>query len=171
MKKNALQKFRKTIPPVPASVWRNPWHFIAFGFGSGTLPVAPGTFGTLMAIPFYLLLQDLPLPLYLGLVFLLAWGATVLCDRVEKELSVHDHPGMCVDEIIGYLITMIHAPRGLLWLVLGFLLFRLFDIWKPWPIRQVDQQVSGGFGVILDDALAGLYSFLGIQLIYFILNR
>ncbi len=165
MKTDSLKQFKKTIPPIPASVWQKPAHFIAFGFGAGTLPVAPGTFGTLMALPFYFMLKPLPLPLYLGLVLLLTIGAMVLTHRVEKELEVHDHPGMCLDEIIGYLIAMILAPQGFFWVLLGFLLFRLFDIWKPWPIRLVDLQVGGGFGVILDDALAGLYTVIGIQVI------
>ncbi len=171
MNLDALKKFKKNIPPVPASVWRNPLHFIAFGFGAGTLPFAPGTFGTLIAIPFYLLLEPLPLILYVSVVFLITLGSIVLCDRVEKEMAVHDHPGMCVDELVGYLIAMIHAPHGPMWVLLGFLLFRLFDIWKPWPIRQVDRGVGGGFGVILDDALAGLYSFIGIQIIYYVFSR
>lgn len=171
MNLNSLKKFKKTIPPLPASIWRNPLHFIAFGFGTGTLPFAPGTFGTLIAIPFYLLLEPLPLSLYLGLVFLLTLGAIVLSNHVENALKIHDHPGMCVDEIIGYLITMIHAPQGLIWVLVGFLCFRLFDIWKPWPIRQIDQSISGGLGVILDDALAGLYSMLCLQLIAFISQK
>jgi phosphatidylglycerophosphatase A len=165
-----LRKFKKEIPPVPHSIWRKPLHFIAFGFGTGALPIAPGTFGTLIAIPFYLLLAPLPLTLYLFIVSLLTLGSVLLCERVEKELTVHDHPGMCVDEIIGYLVTMIGAPHGTIWVVLGFLLFRFFDICKPWPIHYIDKNVQGGLGVILDDALAGVYSFLILQLI-FLLSR
>lgn len=163
-----LKKYKKTIPPVPNSVWRKPLHFIAFGFGAGALPFAPGTFGTLIAIPIYLLLARLPLFFYLSAVLMISIGAVFLCDAVEKELAVHDHPGMCVDEIVGYLVTMIAAPAGGFAILLGFLLFRLFDIWKPWPISWLDQNVSGGFGVILDDVVAGLFSCLGIHLFYLI---
>jgi len=161
---SSVKKFKKQIPPLPKSIWRNPLHFIAFGFGSGALPFMPGTFGTLAAIPLYLLLQKLPLMTYVGIVILITSFAIWLCDRVEKELKVHDHPGMNVDEIVGYLITMINAPQGWPWIIYGFLLFRLFDIWKPWPIRQVDLNVMGGFGVILDDVLAGFYSLICIQI-------
>src|SRR5579863_8580674 len=94
-----FKPYQKTIPPVPATVWRKPLHFIAFGFGAGALPWAPGTFGTLIAIPLYLALARLPLSLYVILTLLISLGAVFLCDRVEKELQVHDHPGMCVDEI------------------------------------------------------------------------
>ena len=160
-----FKKFKKTIPPLPQTIWRKPLHFIAFGFGTGTLPLAPGTFGTLIAIPLYLVLRPLPLPIYMTLVFFLTLGAMVLCQKLEKEMLVHDHPGMCIDEIIGYLITMINAPRGFFWVALGFALFRFFDIFKPWPIRDIDERVAGGIGVILDDALAGLYSMIIIQLI------
>ena len=91
MNLTSLKKLKKNIPPVPHSIWRNPLHFIAFGFGTGALPFAPGTFGTLIAIPFYLLLEPLPLPLYIFVVFLITLGSIFLCDRVEKELEVHDH--------------------------------------------------------------------------------
>ncbi|HSW70585.1 MAG TPA: phosphatidylglycerophosphatase A [Gammaproteobacteria bacterium] len=168
MKTFTFKQFKKKAPPLPESMWRNPLHFIAFGFGAGSLP-APGTFGTLMALPFYLLLRPLPLIVYLSLVCLITVGAIWLCHRVEKELAVHDHPGMCIDEIVGYLITMIHAPPGWLWILLGFLLFRIFDIWKPWPLRQIDSGMGGGLGVILDDVLAGVYSFIGIQVLAFLL--
>src|SRR5579863_4988914 len=98
-------------PPAPASLWQNPLHFIAFGFGAGAIPVAPGTFGTLMAIPFYLLLAPLPLLAYITIVVLITIGSILLSHRVAEEIQVHDHPGMCLDEIVGYLVTMIAAPQ------------------------------------------------------------
>ena len=156
-------------PPAPASVWQKPTHFIAFGFGSGALPYAPGTFGTLMAIPFYLAFQTLPTSAYFWIVVAITIGSMWLCDRVSKEIGVHDHQGMCLDEIVGYLVTMIHAPHGFLWIVTGFILFRIFDIWKPWPIQLVDDKVHGGIGIILDDVLAGIYSFIIIQILSWII--
>ncbi|HSW93773.1 MAG TPA: phosphatidylglycerophosphatase A [Gammaproteobacteria bacterium] len=149
-----------TVPPIPDSIWQKPSHFIAFGFGSGAMPFAPGTFGTLIAIPFYLAICTFSLPVYISLVILITIGSMWLCERVSKEIHVHDHQGMCLDEIVGYLVTMTGVPHGLLWMALGFLLFRLFDIWKPWPIGYIDKKVSGGFGMILDDVLAGVYSLL-----------
>lgn len=154
-----------TVPPIPASVWQKPSHFIAFGFGTGALPVAPGTFGTLIAIPFYLAFHSLSPEAYTFLVILIALGSSWLCDRVSREIDIHDHQGMCLDEIVGYLVTMIGAPFGIIWIILGFILFRIFDIWKPWPIHFVDQHVPGGFGMILDDVLAGVYSIIILKLL------
>lgn len=155
---------RKPIPPLPEKLWHDPLYFIAFGLGSGALPIAPGTFGTLMAIPFYLLLQHiLPLFYYIGFVILFIAASSWLCERVSREINVHDHPGMCIDEFAGLFVTMIHAPSGWVWIILGFLLFRLFDIWKPWPIRMLDEKVHGGFGIVLDDVAAGVYALLIMQ--------
>ncbi|TAK73542.1 MAG: phosphatidylglycerophosphatase A [Gammaproteobacteria bacterium] len=165
MVKLAVTSTFKTIPPLPDNIWQRPLYFIAFGFGSGTLPIAPGTFGTLMAIPFYLLFQSLPLPLYLLFVLLFTALSCWICERVSREIQVHDHPGMCIDEFAGFFVTMINAPHGWLWILLGFLLFRLFDIWKPWPIRDIDKKMHNGIGIVLDDIVAGLYALIIIQII------
>jgi phosphatidylglycerophosphatase A len=154
---------KKTIPPIPRAVWRNPLYFIAFGFGSGAIPFAPGTFGTIVAVFFYLLLRPLPLYAYLLFVILFIAFSSWLSDRISRETHTHDHPGMNIDEFAGFFVTMINAPHGWPWIVLGFVLFRLFDIWKPWPIRYIDENVHGGFGMILDDVIAGLVSMFIIQ--------
>ncbi len=159
-----MRNYRK-IPPVPDAIWQKPLYFIAFGFGSGAMPFAPGTFGTLMGIPFYLLLRPLPLYLYIAVVLLIIIISSWICDKVSKEIGVHDHQGMSLDEVVGYLVTMCGAPHGILYIVLGFILFRLFDIWKPWPIRYADDHVHGGFGIILDDVLAGIYASIILQII------
>lgn len=155
----------------PRSVWRNPVHFLAFGFGSGAAPVAPGTFGTLMAVPLYLLLlPNLSWPLYC--VFLIVTFAlgVFLCGKTAQDIGVHDHGGIVWDEFVGYWITMFLAPPGWLWIVLGFILFRVFDILKPWPIRWLDKNVSGGFGVMIDDVLAGLMALVCLQIAAIIIN-
>jgi phosphatidylglycerophosphatase A len=149
-------------------MWKKSSHFIAFGFGSGAAPFAPGTFGTLMGIPFYLAMQSLSHVLYLILLVLIILASMWLCDKVSKEIGIHDHSGMCLDEIVGYLVTMYAAPHGILWIWLGFLLFRLFDIWKPWPINYIDEKVSGGVGIILDDVLAGVYSMIILRILSWI---
>lgn len=154
-----------TPPPVPDSVWQKPTHFIAFGFGSGAMPFAPGTFGTLLAIPFYLAIRNLPNGIYFAAVFLIMLGSMWLCSKVSKEINAHDHQGMCLDEFVGYLVTMYAAPHGIKWIFIGFVLFRLFDIWKPQPIRWVDEKMTGGIGMILDDVLAGVYSFLVMRVL------
>lgn len=150
-----------------ASVFRNPVHCLAFGFGSGTAPKAPGTFGTLAAVPLWLLLSQLSLMWYSLVVLFTAIIGIWLCGKAAKDLQVHDHPGIVWDEMVGYWITMWAAPAGWVWPILGFALFRLFDIWKPWPISVADKKVKGGFGIMLDDLLAGLLALGGMQLAYF----
>jgi len=148
---------------VPVPLWRSIVHFLAFGFGAGKAPAAPGTFGTLVGIPAYLLLQPLTIHIYVAVVAgMFAFGVW-LCHVTERDLGVHDHPGIVWDEIVGYLITMFLAPTGWIWLVVGFVLFRLFDIWKPFPIRQIERRIQGGFGNMLDDALAAVYAWLVLQ--------
>lgn len=162
---NVLKAQSKPIPPVPKKVWRDPLYFIAFGFGSGAVPWAPGTFGTLMAIPFYLVVRPLPLTYYLIFVILFIGFSSWLCDHLSRIIQEHDHPGMCIDEFAGFFVTMINAPHGWSWVILGFILFRLFDIWKPWPIRFVDANIHGGFGMVLDDVIAGAMAMILIQII------
>jgi phosphatidylglycerophosphatase A len=140
----------------PDIIWQDPLQFIAFGFGVGAMPIAPGTFGTLAAMPFYVLLSGLSLKIYIPLVIILFALASWLCHRCERALRVHDHKGMVIDEYIGYFITMIGVTPTMTHLWLGFLLFRIFDIAKPWPISWLDENISGGFGVMLDDAAAGI---------------
>ena len=143
----------------------NPVHLLAFGFGSGLFPVAPGTVGTLAAIPLYLLLQHLSLPLYIAIVVLACIVGVYLCGQTAKDLGVHDHGGIVWDEFCGFWITMLAVPAGWVWIVLGFILFRFFDICKPWPINWADQKVSGGLGIVLDDIIAGGYAFMVMQLL------
>ena len=88
-----------------------------------------------------------------------------LCGETTKKLGVHDHSGIVWDEIVGYLVTMIAAPQGWLWIVTGFVLFRIFDILKPWPISIADKKISGGFGIMIDDIIAGIFAFTTLQLI------
>ena len=94
-----------------------------------------------------------------SLLVLLAFAAGVwICQRTSDDLGVHDHSGIVWDEIVGYLVAMTFAPSGWVWIVIGFLLFRVFDILKPWPILWIDQRMKGGMGIMLDDLLAGLYA-------------
>ncbi len=154
----------------PASVWKNPVHWLAFGFGSGAAPVAPGTFGTLAAIPIYLLISDLPVPVYALVVLIFFLAGVWLCGRTSRDIGVEDHGGIVWDEFTGYLVTMFLAPEGWVWVLAGFVLFRLFDIWKPWPIKTLDQKVKGGFGIMIDDVLAGVFAALCLQGLVFVLG-
>lgn len=146
-------------------VWSNPWHFLAFGFGSGLAKFAPGTFGTLAAIPLYLLLVQLPW-LWYGVITLLAFYIGIrICQVTSDDLKVHDFSGIVWDEFVGFWITMFLIPLDWKWVILGFILFRFFDIVKPWPIRELDQHVKGGFGIMIDDVLAGIYAWLCLFLV------
>lgn len=132
--------------------------FLAFGFGSGLSPKAPGTVGTLAAIPIWLLLTQLSAPLYWGLVLIAVIAGIYICGSAAKKLGVHDHSGIVWDEFVGFWIAMPFMPSqgwSLLW---GFALFRFFDIVKPWPIGWLDKKVHGGLGIMLDDIVAGLFA-------------
>jgi len=155
--------------PVAARQLLNPSCLVALGFGSGLLPVAPGTAGTLAAVPLYLLLQDLPLGAYLTVVLVFLFGGILVCGYTAARLGVHDHPAIVWDEVVGYLVTMTAAPAGWSWLAAGFVLFRLLDIIKPWPIGWLDRRVHGGTGIMLDDVIAGVFAAALLQvLVYFL---
>ena len=156
-------------PVTPTSVWRNPVHFLAFGFGSGTAPVAPGTFGTLVAVPIYLLFSALNLWLYLLLISIMLVLGVWICHVTARDLGVHDHSGIVWDEIVGYLITMTAIPPSWHTILLGFILFRIFDILKPWPIAWADKRIHGGLGIMLDDVMAGIYALVFLHLVLQIL--
>ena len=150
--------------PIPPAAWRDPLCVVALGFGAGALPRAPGTWGTLLALPFYPLLARLPLIEYVVLMAgLFAFGIWV-CGKAGRILGVHDHGAIVWDEMVGFWVTMAVAPPGWLWIFAGFVLFRLFDIWKPWPIYWLDQRVEGGLGVMMDDLVAGIYAALCLYL-------
>ena len=148
---------------------KNPVHFIALGFGAGLLPKAPGTWGTLAALPLYFALSMLSLPLYLLMTFFAFLFGIYVCGVAGDALGVDDHPSIVWDEIVGFFITMIAVPITPFTLVLGFLLFRFFDILKPWPIKSIDRHCKGGFGVMFDDLVAGLFALFCLQsLLYFL---
>ena len=151
------------------TIWTNPTHFLAFGCGLGAMPWAPGTFGTLLGIPLFLVLQPLGLIPYLIATVLLTIIGTWLCHVTGKDIGVTDHPGIVIDEIVGFLWTMVAVPAGGWWILAGFVLFRVFDILKPWPIRWADRQVPGGIGVMLDDILAALYAWIILQVVVWLI--
>lgn len=157
----------------PKSVWRNPVHFLAFGLGSGAAPFAPGTFGTLAAVPLYLLMHWFFAPFLLVIViaFSFIFGCW-LCGKTAKEIGVHDHSGIVWDEFVGYWLTafLVFSFMPLSWIsvLASFVAFRIFDIVKPPPIKQLDAQLGGGLGIMLDDILAALYAAASIYLIYLV---
>lgn len=137
-----------------------PSGLLAFGFGSGLSPFAPGTMGTLMAIPFTFALKSLGTTGFWIVLLLLFLLGVWVCDRVSHKLGVHDHGGIVWDEMVGYWLSMAFVPLQWQWLLAAFVLFRFFDIVKPWPIRQLDQKVSGGFGIMIDDIVAALFTII-----------
>lgn len=144
-------------------VWQDPVYFIAFGFGSGLMPVAPGTWGTLAALPLYLLLAGTSPIFYITSVFIALLIGIWTSHRVSQDLGEHDYAGIVWDEVVGYLLTMFMAPPQWTWIILGFVLFRFFDILKPWPIRYIDKRVPGGLGIMLDDVLAAIPAWIILQ--------
>ena len=149
--------------PTVKTIFTSPIHFLAFGFGSGLSPIAPGTAGTLAIIPIYLLLQSLDIVSYTIVTLIVCIIGIWICGASSHRLGVHDHGGIVWDEFAGYLITMIAAPVGWQWVIAGFVLFRIFDIWKPWPIRVIDKRIGGGFGIMFDDIIAGIFALFCLQ--------
>ncbi len=149
---------REKIPV--GRVLKCPVCLLAFGFGAGLAPKAPGTFGTLAAIPFWLAASSLPLSAYLAVTLLMFLGGVWLCGRCEEILGMQDHSGIVWDEFAGLFITLAAAPVSWGAVGAGFLLFRLFDVLKPWPIGWLDRSVHGGLGIMLDDALAGVFAWV-----------
>ena len=137
----------------------NPVHFLALGFGSGLLKPAPGTWGTLAAVPLFLLVVNLVPTMTINFVLLIVVMTVVgfyFCGRAADDVGVHDHSAIVWDEIVGLFITLAVVPPTWINLVVGFLLFRVFDIVKPWPIRLLDRHVHGGIGIMVDDVVAGI---------------
>jgi phosphatidylglycerophosphatase A len=136
----------------------SPSGFLAFGLGAGLSPVAPGTMGTLVAVPFVFALKSLDAPVFWSMLLLLFLLGVWWCGQVSRRLGVHDHGGIVWDEMVGYWLSVAFVPLQWHWLLAAFVLFRFFDIVKPWPIRQLDRKVSGGFGIMLDDVVAALFT-------------
>lgn len=137
---------------------RQPVHLFAFGFGAGLMPRAPGTFGTLVAVPIVVLVMQFGWMVHLAFAIGAAAIGIWICGESARRLGVHDHPGIVWDEITGYTVTMLAAPPDWYWLLAGFVLFRFFDILKPWPIREADHSLHGGLGIMLDDVMAGVFA-------------
>lgn len=149
-------------------VFRDPRYFLAFGFGSGLSPVAPGTCGTITAILIYFFMAGLTWELYLGFIVVAFVVGIVISDEITKELKINDYKGIVWDEFIGYWLTMFLVPCGFVWIFLGFILFRWFDIWKPFPIKHLERCNHSGFAIMIDDVMAALYAWIVLQLIIFV---
>ena len=143
--------------------WLHPRRLLACGLGLGLLPRAPGTWGTVLGVALYFALQPLGSLNYAVVVLVLAGVGVWLCGATAAELDSADPAVIVWDEVVGYLVCMFAAPSGWLWPLLGFVLFRCFDIFKPWPVSWADRRLHGGLGIMLDDVLAGLYALAILQ--------
>lgn len=146
-----------------------PIHLLALGFGSGLMRPAPGTWGTLAVVPLYLLMVQLGTIAYLLILFWVCLCGIWICGKCADDIGVHDHPAIVWDEFAGFLITMLFIEPTIINVIVGFALFRFFDIVKPWPIGYLDRKVRGGFGIMLDDVIAGLFALAVLHLIQLLL--
>ena len=144
---------------------QHPAHFFALGFGSGLMPKAPGTFGTLIGIPLFWLISVYAFTSQLIVITALFLIGIYFCNITGKAIGVADHGAIVWDEIVAMMLVLTFTPNVWQWWLIGFLLFRLFDIWKPFPIRQCDAKLKHGFGVMFDDLLAAIYAILVLQLL------
>jgi len=150
----------------------HPAHFIALGFGSGLAPAAPGTFGTLAGLALYWLLALVATPLVIAFLAIPAFFLGVwACERTGRDLGVQDHGAMVWDEIVAFLPLAALASSSLMLQAVAFVLFRLFDIWKPYPIRLVEKNVKGGLGVMVDDLMAGAYAYVAFVLFIVVMHK
>jgi len=154
---------------IPVKMLLNPVHFFALGFGSGLAPRIPGTTGTLVGVLLFILMPDMDWITYLVVVVCGFLFGIFCCGYTTKVLNVHDHHSIVWDEIIGYLVTMFMVPKEWIWILIGFILFRTFDIFKPWPISFIDHRIKSGFGIMLDDVVAALFSLAIIQIVIYFL--
>ncbi len=141
-------------------VLTDPINFLAFGFGTGLAPVAPGTFGSLPGVALFWLTMSFGLYVQLGIALCLIVSGIWLCGESARRIGVHDHGGIVWDEIAGMYLALLLAPPTIAGFALAFGLFRFFDIVKPWPIRDLDHRLGGGLGIMLDDLAAAVYALL-----------
>jgi len=147
---------------------QHPAHFFGLGFGAGLAKKAPGTVGTLIGLPLFWFISAYSLPTQFTVIAVLFVIGVPICAITGKALGVPDHGSIVWDEIVAMMLVLAFTPSQWQWWLVAFLLFRLFDIWKPFPIRQCDAKLKNGFGVMFDDLLAAIYAILVLQLIQWI---
>jgi phosphatidylglycerophosphatase A len=160
---------RSARAPLSIRLLREPVHLFALGFGSGLAPVAPGTFGSMVGVAIALVVLHFGLIAAITATAIVTLAGIWICGESARRLGVHDHPGIVWDEVAGMMIAMLAAPRTWWGLLLAFGLFRLFDIWKPWPIREIDHGMRGGAGIMLDDVMAGFLAVLVLLVVRYAL--
>jgi phosphatidylglycerophosphatase A len=155
---------------LPVRTLRDPVHFLALGFGTGLSPWAPGTAGTALAVLIAWLMADWPMLWRIATVAVVILAGIFVCGLSAKRLGVHDHPAIVLDEIAATLALALMLPRHAVWFASAFILFRFFDIAKPWPIREMDHRLGGGLGIMLDDLMAALYAAACLGIVGYLLT-
>jgi phosphatidylglycerophosphatase A len=148
------------------ALWKYPLHFLGYGFGAGLIPVLPGTFGSLVGVILFWLIFPLGRIVYAGIVAALGVLGILICSVTAKDLGKTDPSVIVWDEIVGFQVAMYLLPRDWRWVTAGFVVFRAFDVWKPFPISAVEYSFGLGFGIMADDIVAGVYTLAVLQLFY-----
>ena len=152
-------------------VWKYPVHLVAYGFGTGLAPVAPGSFGTLVGVGLYRIMGSLR-PLHYWSVTAVLWLVGVpICEQTAADLGAHDPGAIVWDEIVGYLVAMYRLPQSWGWLAAGFVVYRFFDVWKPYPIGVVEEGFGVGVSIMADDVVAGIYAWCVLHLVHRVVQR
>ena len=160
----------RSVAELAREVFRDPVHILAFGFGTGLSPIAPGTVGSLLGLPLAFFTQDLGLIAQIGIAAAMFVVGIWLCGESSRRLGVPDHSGIVWDEIVAMYLVLIFTPMAPIPWILAFGLFRAFDIVKPWPIRDLDHRMKGGAGIMLDDLVAALYALLLLAFLGWLMN-
>jgi phosphatidylglycerophosphatase A len=151
--------------------WKYPVHWLAYGLGSGLAPFAPGTFGSLIGVVLYWFMAPLSPVVYAAVTAGLFLAGIFICGQTARDIGATDPGKIVFDEIVGFLVAMYLVPASWPWILAGFLLFRLFDIWKPWPIHVAEHKLGLGTGIMADDVLAGFYALALLQAALLVLER
>lgn len=153
------------------ALWKYAVHALAYGFGLGLIPFAPGTFGSLFGVVLYRFIATMGAASYAVLVFLLALAGIFICGQTARDMGATD-PGFIVyDEVVGLLVAMYRLRVDIRWIVAGFVGFRVFDIWKPYPIQHVEDQLGLGLAIMADDIIAGIYTLAILHMVRLVLRK
>jgi phosphatidylglycerophosphatase A len=151
-------------------LFQHPAYFFGLGLGSGLAKKAPGTFGTIVGLPIFWLISAYGLPIQLFIITALFIIGIYFCNATGKILGVVDHGSIVWDEIVAMMLVLTFTPMQWQWWLVAFMLFRLFDIWKPYPIRQCDAKLKNGFGVMFDDLLAAIYAIISLRVLLWLVS-
>jgi len=152
-------------------LWKYPVHALAYGFGTGLSPVAPGTVGSLVGVLLFWFMAPLATGLYAAIIVVMFFAGIFICGQTARDMGAVDPGSIVYDEIVGFLVAMFLIPADWRWILAGFIIYRVFDIWKPYPIHLVEQKLGLGGGIMADDVVAGLYTLAILHLAKFLLER